>query len=266
MINDLHLGNCLEILPTLEENSIDTCITDPPYELGFMGKDWDSAGISFQKETWEAVYRVLKPGAYLLAFGGTRTSHRIAVAIEDAGFEIRDIICWLYAQGFPKSHDISKAMDKKARKEREKTDELLPGHSEGRNRTFGTNGIGIYGEANESVAYKTIPATPEAELWEGWGTGLKPAHENIIVSMKPIDKNYVNNALKHGVAGLNIDGGRLPTGIVIDPFMGTCTTGMACVLEDRDFIGIDSDEGYYEISKKRVAAVRKIQPQIKMDI
>ena len=108
----LHLGDCLEVLAGLPENSVDTCITDPPYELGFMGKKWDSSGIAFQPETWQAVFRVLKPGAILLAFGGTRTYHRIACAIEDAGFEIRDTIAWVYGSGFPKSYDISKGIDK----------------------------------------------------------------------------------------------------------------------------------------------------------
>ena len=112
-------GDCLEVLATLPENSIDTCITDPPYELGFMGKKWDSSGIAFQPETWQAVYRVLKPGALLLAFGGTRTYHRIACAIEDAGFEIRDTIAWVYGSGFPKSYDISKGIDKQAGAQRE---------------------------------------------------------------------------------------------------------------------------------------------------
>lgn len=106
-------GSMLDILPTLQENSFDSCITDPPYELNFMGKGWDRSGIAFRKETWEQVYRVLKPGAYLCAFGGSRTFHRIACAIEDAGFEIRDTIMWLYGSGFPKSMDISKQIDKK---------------------------------------------------------------------------------------------------------------------------------------------------------
>ena len=110
----IYNGDCLEVLATLEENSIDTCITDPPYELGFMGKKWDSSGIAFQPETWQAVFRVLKPGAIMLAFGGTRTYHRMVCAIEDAGFEIRDTIAWIYGSGFPKSYDISKGIDKQA--------------------------------------------------------------------------------------------------------------------------------------------------------
>lgn len=212
MRKKLILGDCLEVLSTLPDNKIDTCITDPPYELGFMNKDWDSAGISFQKETWEAVYRVLKPGALLLAFGGTRTWHRIAVAIEDAGFEIRDTICWLYGQGFPKSYNIGKGIDKKAGKEREVIGESpyndrRPNQGETGNTTYVQGGY---------KAYITAPATPEAELWEGYGTALKPAVEFIIVAMKPIDGTFVNNALTHGVAGMWIDGGRIPVNPEVD--------------------------------------------------
>ena len=113
MTIDIRLGDCLEVLATMPENSVDTCITDPPYELGFMGKKWDSSGIAFQPETWQAVYRVLKPGALLLAFGGTRTYHRLVCAIEDAGFEIRDMVEWVYGSGFPKSYDIGKGIEAK---------------------------------------------------------------------------------------------------------------------------------------------------------
>lgn len=108
----IHHGNNLDILPTLPDNSVDSIVTDPPYELGFMGKKWDSSGIAYSVELWRECLRVLKPGGHLLSFGGTRTFHRIAVAIEDAGFEIRDSIAWMYGSGFPKSLDISKAIDK----------------------------------------------------------------------------------------------------------------------------------------------------------
>lgn len=120
----LYQGNMLNILEVIEPNSIDSIVTDPPYELNFMSKGWDNAGISFQKETWQKCYEVLKPGSYLLAFGGSRTFHRIAVAIEDAGFEIRDTIMWLYGSGFPKSMDISKQIDKNNAKSRKVTNEF----------------------------------------------------------------------------------------------------------------------------------------------
>jgi DNA modification methylase len=109
-------GNNLDILPTLADNSIDSIVTDPPYELGFMGKKWDSSGIAYSVELWQQCLRVLKPGGHLLSFGGTRTYHRVAVAIEDAGFELRDSIAWLYGSGFPKSLDVSKAIDKELAK------------------------------------------------------------------------------------------------------------------------------------------------------
>ena len=205
----IYTGDCLEVLATLPENSVDTCITDPPYELGFMGKKWDSSGIAFQPETWQAVFRVLKPGAILLAFGGTRTYHRLACAIEDAGFEIRDTIAWVYGSGFPKSYDISKGIDKQAGAEREVTVEYV--RPDGSNPRKNVESKAIWGNADGNDQMRTAPSTPEAQLWHGWGTALKPAFEPIVVAMKPIDGTYVNNALTWGVAGLWIDGGRVAT-------------------------------------------------------
>ena len=208
----LHLGDCLEVLAGLPENSVDTCITDPPYELGFMGKKWDSSGIAFQPETWQAVFRVLKPGAILLAFGGTRTYHRLVCAIEDAGFEIRDTIAWVYGSGFPKSFDISKGIDKRAGAERE-----VVGYKETSSYPD-SDGVAYYKNRTKSEGTQvatggmpeiTAPSTPEAQLWDGWGTALKPAFEPIVVAMKPVDGNFVNNALTWGVAGYWIDGGRV---------------------------------------------------------
>ena len=198
----IYTGDCLEVLAGLPENSVDTCITDPPYELGFMGKKWDSSGVAFQPETWQAVFRVLKPGAIMLAFGGTRTYHRIACAIEDAGFEIRDTIAWVYGSGFPKSYDISKGIDKKAG--------AISTQSHGFNTAGGKDKYQPQDKSFRSdYGYVYEPKIPEAQLWHGWGTALKPAHEPIVVAMKPIDGNFVNNALTWGVAGLWIDGGRV---------------------------------------------------------
>lgn len=177
---DIRIGDCREIIPVLDAESIDACVTDPPYGLtankkggsgirslnenspagrarigtGFMGKAWDGSGVELDAATWGQVLRVLKPGAYLLAFGGTRTVHRIACAIEDAGFEIRDTICWLYGQGFPKSHNL------------------------------------------------------EGE-WDGWGTALKPAHEPIIVARKPFPGTVAANVARHGTGAINVDGCRI---------------------------------------------------------
>lgn len=209
----LYHGDCLDVLPKLPACSVDTCITDPPYELGFMGKGWDKSGVAFQPETWAAVLRVLKPGAMLLAFGGTRTYHRLTVAIEDAGFEVRDCMMWLYGSGFPKSHDISKAMDKAAGAERE-----VVGGYDSRSRydkrdrvSSGTYAKHITGEKTYGAIAETAPATDAARQWDGWGTALKPAWEPIIVAMKPLDGTFAQNAQQHGVAGMHIDGGRIGT-------------------------------------------------------
>ena len=197
-VNDILCGNCLEILKSFDENSIDAIITDPPYELGFMGKSWDKSGIAFNTEVWSECLRVLKPGGHMLAFGGSRTFHRIAVAIEDAGFELRDTIMWVYGSGFPKSLDISKAIDKMAG--------IWRGKAQGKLSNYAS-----MSGPNYSRTPKENPATPEAQMWEGWGTALKPAFEPIILARKPIsEKNIAENVLKWGTGGINIDDCRIP--------------------------------------------------------
>ena len=220
-INQVLHGNSLEVLKTLEDNSVDSIVTDPPYELGFMGKKWDSTGIAYNVELWKECLRVLKPGGHLLAFGGTRTYHRMACAIEDAGFEIRDCIQWLHSQGFPKSHDISKAIDKKLGAEREvvgtkkgKGGENLNILSrEGKNDSKDAKGCGAFGQGAKQVDIDipvTIPASDEAREWDGWGTHLKPANEPIVLARKPIsEKTIAENVMKWGTGGLNIDGCRV---------------------------------------------------------
>jgi site-specific DNA-methyltransferase (adenine-specific) len=210
----IYAGNNLDILPELQSNSVDSIVCDPPYELGFMGKSWDNSGIAYSVELWQQCLRVLKPGGHLLAFGGTRTWHRLAVAIEDAGFEIRDNIAWLYGSGFPKSHNISKAIDKAAGAEREiitdpKWIEKYP-NGNGGNHNRGKDGI--YGAA-ECILGKplttSLPATDDAKQWDGWGTALKPAHEPIVVARKPLIGTVAENVLKYGTGGLNIDATRI---------------------------------------------------------
>ena len=398
----------------LADNSVDTCITDPPYGLGFMGKEWDTfdksqfgiAGnegendlkvkknfkvlprynnsgdlYNFTLQWATEVYRVLKPGALLLSFGGTRTYHRMVCAIEDAGFEIRDTIAWVYGSGFPKSYDISKGIEaqmKTGRSSPKGQRMVAMGDEYEQTPLAGTPNYGVTGNfTNKDTGSKPMAiTTPEAQLWHGWGTALKPAFEPIVVAMKPIDGNFVNNALTWGVAGYWIDGGRVgwaskedlesqtrafspnstahtgghnpktgtanfacastgsanptnpqgrfpanfihdgsdevvglfpndaqrffycakasrsernaglegtnhhptikpielmrylvrltktPTGgVVLDPFMGSGTTGCACVLEGREFIGIEKEAEYVEIAEKRIAYWSK-QPRL----
>lgn len=169
-----------------------------------MGKSWDGGDVAFQCDTWKEVARVCKPGAILLAFGGTRTFHRLACAIEDAGWEIRDTICWLYGSGFPKSLDISKAIDNSAGVERK----VVGASGNGRPNRAGKFSHSLAQPQTEGGSI-TAPATDSAKLWNGWGTALKPAWEPIIVAMKPLDGTFSENAQKHGIAGLNIDGARI---------------------------------------------------------
>jgi site-specific DNA-methyltransferase (adenine-specific) len=201
-------GDCRDIMEgQLADNSVDSIVTDPPYELGFMGKKWDDTGIAYNCEVWENAYRVLKPGGHLLAFGGTRTWHRLAVAIEDAGFEIRDSIAWQYGSGFPKSLDVSKAIDKRAGAERVKVPATGGLHKNANLNDDGWTKIG----ADNATMDSNIPATPAAEQWQGWGTALKPAHEPIVVARKPLIGTVAENVLTHGTGALNIDGCRIGT-------------------------------------------------------
>ena len=211
---DLRLGNCLDVMKELETNSVDSIVTDPPYELGFMGKSWDSTGIAFNVDVWRECLRVLKPGGHLLAFSGSRTYHRMAVAIEDAGFEIRDQIMWIYGSGFPKSMDVSKAIDKAAGVDREIVGSRIvssKGIKVAEERTdVGAGSFG--GEAKEVPV--TVPATSQAQEWEGWGTALKPAHEPIVLARKPFKGTVANNVLAWGTGGINIDGSRVGTDVL----------------------------------------------------
>ncbi len=196
MTNKIIHGDNREILKMFPDNHFDSIVTDPPYELGFMGKKWDSTGIAYNVELWKECLRVLKPGGHLLAFGGTRTYHRMACAIEDAGFEIRDCIQWLYGSGLPKSHDISKAIDKMAGAERE-----VIGNATDRRGDDTVYAIGHSGRLTSNM-----PITKEAQQWEGWGTCLKPANEPIVLARKPIsEKTIAENVMKRGTGGINID-------------------------------------------------------------
>ena len=321
-------GNCLQKMKTLPSNSVDSVVTDPPYGLAFMGKKWDYDVPSV--EVWQECLRVLKPGGHLLAFAGTRTQHRMAVRIEDAGFEIRDMIAWVYGSGFPKSLDVSKAIDKAAGAERE-----VVGYSAGfgKGSTFSSEYQTAQGyrpaytEKAGQPAPITAPATEAAKQWQGWGTALKPALEPITVARKPLTGTVAANVLEHGTGALNVDGCRVgdeagrfpanmihdgsdevvglfpesngqgsaarffycaktskkdrgtdnkhptvkptelmkylcrlvtpPNGTVLDPFMGSGSTGKACMLEGFNFIGIELCKEYYVVARNRIAEAKE---------
>ena len=352
----LHLGDCLDVLRSMDSACVDAIVTDPPYGLSFMGKGWDYQVPSV--EIWEECLRVLKPGGHLLAFAGTRTQHRMCVNIEDAGFEIRDMIAWLYGSGFPKSQNVGKAIDKAAGAEHEKGNAF--------NVVGGTNasngGSKFRSDHPDYVRPQMI--TPEAQQWDGWGTALKPALEPITVARKPFKGTVANNVLEHGTGAINIDGCRVatdenpsaarrksappireagswandrrsaetfcaerpgealgrwpanlihdgseevteltgdaarffycpkankkdredgnthptvkptdlmaylcrlvtpPSGIILDPFMGSGSTGKAAMREGFGFIGIERDEEYFEIASSRIAI--PAQPQLSL--
>ena len=223
----LYHGDCLEELKKIPDNSVDSIVTDPPYGLsntkpaqvadvlrswisgdtnvvpakrgGFMGKDWDS--FVPPPAVWEECYRVLKPGGHMAVFAGTRTQDLMGLSIRLAGFEIREQLNWIYGTGFPKSMDVSKAIDKAAGAEREVLSERP---------AYGIGGKGILnGHSEGATAKVTAPATDEAKKWEGWGTALKPATEPIVLARKPLEGTVANNVLTYGTGGLNIDACRV---------------------------------------------------------
>jgi DNA modification methylase len=201
------LGDCLDVLKTFDDNSFDSIVTDPPYGLSFMGKKWDYDVPSV--EIWVECFRVLKPGGHLLAFAGTRTQHRMAVRIEEAGFEIRDMIAWVYGSGFPKSHDVSKAIDKAAGAEREKI--RRPSAATAYSSAAGN--FRPWMERAQELGYTEVdgdkPVTEAGRQWQGWGTALKPALEPITVARKPLVGTVTGNVLAWGTGGFNIDETRI---------------------------------------------------------
>lgn len=236
MTCSINHGDCREVLQICADAGMmfDACVTDPPYHLtsivkrfgsktaapakfgtdgafaraskGFMGQEWDGGDVAFQPETWNAVLNVMKPGAYLLAFGGTRTYHRLACAIEDGGFEIRDTVMYLYGSGFPKSQNVSKEIDKKLGEKRKVV---------GRQKIRDYSILNVkHGSQKRNVVEFDIvdekPISKQAKEFFGWGSALKPAFEPIIVARKPLEGTLANNVLKYGVGGINIDACRVP--------------------------------------------------------
>lgn len=319
----LIFNDCLVAMRDMADNSVDSIVTDPPYGLSFLGKKWDYDVPSV--EIWQECLRVLKPGGFLLSFAGTRTQHRMAVNIEDAGFEIRDMIAWVYGSGFPKGHNIGKAVDKKLGNERE-----VVGTRKLRGKARKMKG-GFFLAHEEREETDEIQLSKGSSPWEGWGTALKPALEPITVARKPFKGTVAENVLKHGTGGINVDGCRVgtkkmvnapagkkagrfpanlihdgsdevveimgdkqrffycakaskkdrgegnrhptvkptklmrylcrlvtqPGGVILDPFMGSGSTGKAAKLEGLDFIGIEMDEGYIKIAEARIQNVQR---------
>ena len=207
-------ADCIAAMKEMPDDSVDSIVTDPPYELGFMGKSWDASGIAFNIEVWQEALRVLKPGGHLIAFSGSRTYHRMAVAIEDAGFQIRDQIMWVYGSGFPKSHNIAKQLDKLAGVKGEVIGEKTgKGYSSQQEKNLAHG----FREYKDGLPYEHADlneyalASEEAKQWQGWGTALKPAHEPMVLARKPLEGTVANNVLTYGVGGLNIDGSRVGT-------------------------------------------------------
>ncbi len=255
----LHSGDSREVIKTLPDCSVDSVVSDPPYALasivkrygsdnaasakgneaymrasaGFMGKKWDTGEVAFDPEFWREVYRVLKPGGHLIAMGGTRTYHRLACAIEDAGFDVRDMVSWLYGSGFPKSHDVSKGIDRAAGAVREVVGRKIygDGHIQNSSAPAPIGALnGMYRWGNEHMAWEdlpenareyfkqsrqnaelvTAPATDAAIQWQGWGTALKPACEPICLARKPLsEKTVAANVLRWGTGAINVDGCRV---------------------------------------------------------
>lgn len=263
----VHHGDCREVMARLPAASVDAVVTDPPYHLasivqrfgsagaapargsgamqrasrGFMGQRWDGGAIAMEPATWRAVLRVLKPGGYMIVSCGTKTEHRVACAIEDAGFEIRDRLLWLYGSGFPKSHKIAKAIDKVAGVDGERVPtggpvrRMRPGADQVQSETWDK----LEDRDYEPHAYE--PATADARHWDGWGTALKPAVEIGVLAQKPFKGSVAANVLRHGVGGLNIDACRVATDETI-----ACTRNVALGSSSGGIYGAAGKPGAYQ--------------------
>lgn len=273
----LHQGDCIEVMRAMPDNSVDSIVTDPPYELGFMGKSWDSTGIANSVTMWTEALRVLKPGGHLLAFSGSRTYHRMVCAIEDAGFEVRDQMMWIYSSGFPKSLDVSKAIDKAAGAERE-----VIGHDAAKaaQQTSAT-ATAAYGDFSGIVGFKMKPGARRLDAGSAarFFYCAKASKEDRNEGCESIPaKQYshdgretsIDNAYQRNSSNSSNSSNSHPTvkptdlmaylcrlvtppgGTVLDPFMGSGSTGKAAVLEGFNFIGIDLLPEYVAIARARI--------------
>jgi len=241
-------GDCIDEMKKMLDNSIDSIVTDPPYEIGFMNKGWDNTGIAYNKKMWAEALRVLKPGGHMLAFSSTRTYHRMVCAIEDSGFEIRDQLAWIYGSGFPKSQNVGKMIDKKAGAKRKVVGQKLhsrKGVVSAEQRSV--IGAGAFGEAR--IGDVTEPSTELAKKYDGWGTALKPAQEPIVLARKPIsEKTVAANVIKHTTGAINIDGCRVATGTDDIPSAGNRTATFGT---QETISGGDGSGGYIAHNKGR---------------
>lgn len=202
-------GDCRDMLRTLPEGSVDSCVTDPPYEINFMNRGFDRTGIAFDPDFWRMVFRVLKPGAHLCAFASPRKYHRLACAIEDAGFEIRDQIDWIYGSGMPHGADAARMIDGHLGVERR-----VVGRYSARGvgyRSGGGFGLSATNGGEARTEWDiTVATSPEARQWDGWNTELKPAHEPIVLARKPLEGSLAENLIGHGAGALHVDACRVP--------------------------------------------------------
>lgn len=209
----IYLGDCREILLQLEPEQFHAVVTDPPYELGFMSKRWDGTGVAYDLKTWKSILQVAKQGAHLLSFGGSRTYHRMTCAIEDAEWEIRDCIMWVYGTGYPKSMDVSKAIDKELGAERRKT--RTPMSPNGNVMMDGIGSKRPWKELAKEVGYhehdSDDPVTEESKEWYGWGTALKPTYEPVVLARKPLEGTVAQCVMANGTGALNVDACRVGT-------------------------------------------------------
>ena len=215
---EILLGDNRDTLKTLEDNSVDAVVTDPPYGIDFLGKSWDANTGAL--ETYTECLRVLKPGGYILAFSAARTYHHLAITLEQAGFEIRDQLMWLYASGFPKAQDIGKAIQR-----RQGVEEYEEFVDTTKNAGFGQTDharvrAGVEWSTKETQVGKAKCTSPMAQQWEGWKTALKPAHEPICMARKPFKGSTIDNVLAHGVGALNIDATRIDSETLTYPAAG----------------------------------------------
>ena len=282
MTVQIYQGDCRQQLFNLDPNTVDSVVTDPPYGLSFMGKAWDYDVPDV--EVWKQCYRVLKPGGHLLAFFGSRTYHRGVIPIEDAGFEIRDQMMWLYGSGFPKSHNVSLAIDKMKGAEREVVD--VKGQR-------ANSGSGIYNFNNPSKVAEfyeggwndtyevTAASSDEAKQWDGWGTTLKPGHEPIVLARKPFDGTVAMNVLAHGTGAINIDGcrtqeGKFPANVMHDGLHEEWAEYFYCPkankgdrneglehLPDKQLPGVDGESYMGMTSEGRKQTAKNIHPTVK---